>query len=104
MRASQWFFRDGRSRDLLGSLLVAINLLAANAAAANYTVVDLATLSQGSPSVVRGPNSAGVAVGRGTLVGASAVVQAAPSSATAGGPAFTLTVNGSNFVAGAAVR
>jgi hypothetical protein len=28
----------------------------------------------------------------------------APSSATAGGPAFTLTVNGSNFVSGATVR
>ncbi|NPC57514.1 galactose oxidase-like domain-containing protein [Caenimonas soli] len=32
-----------------------------------------------------------------------ALVSLAPSSATAGGPAFTLTANGSNFVSGAAV-
>lgn len=72
MRLSQWFARDPRSRELLGALLIAITLFGANAAAAaTYTVVDLATLSQGSASVVRGPNSAGVAVGGGTLVGAS---------------------------------
>lgn len=35
---------------------------------------------------------------------APALTSIAPSSATAGGPAFTLTVNGSNFVAGTIVR
>jgi hypothetical protein len=35
---------------------------------------------------------------------APALSSLSPSSATAGGPAFTLTVNGSNFVTGAAVR
>jgi len=35
---------------------------------------------------------------------APALSSLSPSSATAGGPAFTLTVNGSNFVSGAAVR
>ncbi|TFZ02667.1 DUF1929 domain-containing protein [Ramlibacter henchirensis] len=36
--------------------------------------------------------------------GAPAVASLAPNTATAGGAAFTLTVNGSNFVSGAAVR
>jgi hypothetical protein len=35
---------------------------------------------------------------------APAVSSISPSNATAGGPAFTLTVNGSNFVSGAVVR
>lgn len=35
---------------------------------------------------------------------APALSSLSPSSATAGGPAFTLTVNGSNFVSGATVR
>ena len=49
----------------------ATSLISASAAAASYDVVDLTTLSQGTPVVVRGPNIAGVAVGGGRLVGAS---------------------------------
>src|SRR4030095_8204309 len=39
-----------------------------------------------------------------TTAPAPALTSLSPSSATAGGPAFTLTVNGSNFVSGAVVR
>ena len=40
----------------------------------------------------------------GTPAGAPTLTTRSPSSAAAGGPAFTLTVNGSNFVSGSVVR
>jgi hypothetical protein len=39
----------------------------------------------------------------GMAAGVPAVAQLMPNTATAGGPAFTLTVNGSNFVSGSVV-
>ena len=51
-------------------LLIAACFVAANAAAQTYRVVDLATLSQGYATVVRGPNSAGAGSGGGILDGA----------------------------------
>lgn len=45
--------------------------VAGHAAAATYTVVDLATLAQATSTVVRGPNAAGTAVGGGRLLGPS---------------------------------
>ena len=45
-------------------------LLGSPASATTYTVIDLATLAQGSTVVVRGPNSAGTAVGGGRVSGA----------------------------------
>lgn len=55
---------------LAGPLVISAMLLAgANAVAQTYTVVDLATLEQGSSVVVNGPNSTGTAVGGGKLAG-----------------------------------
>jgi probable HAF family extracellular repeat protein len=72
MRTYRWSVGARIFPPLLGALLlVAIFLSPAYSAAPTYTVIDLATLSQGTPSVVRGPNGAGVAVGGGTVVGSA---------------------------------
>src|SRR5215208_4223938 len=75
MSRHRWFSRAHASVKLVASLLIpaAMSLIGASAAAAAYTVVELATLSQGMATVVRGPNSAGVAVGAGRLVSAGSV-------------------------------
>jgi probable HAF family extracellular repeat protein len=54
---------------LAGCLLISAMSLFGNAAAQTYQLVDLATLAPGSSVVVRGPNTAGLAVGGGRLVG-----------------------------------
>jgi probable HAF family extracellular repeat protein len=72
MSRHESFYTARTSATLLASVLIAaMSLIGANAAAATYNLIDLATLSQGFLSVVRGPNSAGVAVGGGKLVGPS---------------------------------
>ena len=50
-------------------LLLAMFLVGRSASAVTYTVIDLATLPQGSTIVVRGPNSTGTAVGSGRVAG-----------------------------------
>ncbi|HEY9027425.1 MAG TPA: hypothetical protein VIP05_24240, partial [Burkholderiaceae bacterium] len=50
-------------------VLVVTLLASAVASASTYTVVDLATLAQGSTAVVRGPNGGGAAVGGGRIAG-----------------------------------
>jgi probable HAF family extracellular repeat protein len=69
MSQQKWFFTARTSLKLLGSLLfAAISICAGNAAAATYTVVEIATLTPSLPVVVRGPNSSGVAAGSGKEV------------------------------------
>jgi Domain of unknown function (DUF1929) len=62
---------------------------------------DIATA--GTPQVTV-TTSAGTSNAQTFAVNAPALSSLSPSSATAGGPAFTLTVNGTNFVNGSAVR
>ena len=73
MSQDHWLFSPiHTSSKLAGWLLVpAMMLIAANAAAQTYRLVDLAALTPGSSVVVRGPNSAGLAVGGGRLVAGS---------------------------------
>jgi probable HAF family extracellular repeat protein len=60
------------ARRILGVLLaLAGPQFAQPALAATYNVVDLATLAQGTSTVVRGPNLAGTAVGGGRINGAA---------------------------------
>jgi probable HAF family extracellular repeat protein len=70
MSQDQWWFPLSRTfLNLAVWLLVpALSMLAGNAAAQSYRVVDMATLAPGSSVVVRGPNTAGLAVGGGRLV------------------------------------
>jgi len=49
-------------------LIFAATLLGDHAAAQTYRLIDLATLSQGNATVVRGPNDAGIGVGGGAVV------------------------------------
>jgi probable HAF family extracellular repeat protein len=51
-------------------ILLAMFLVGRSASAVTYTVIDLATLAQGSTVVVRGPNGASTAVGGGRVAGA----------------------------------
>jgi probable HAF family extracellular repeat protein len=61
---------------LITSLLIpALFLIEGNAWAATYKVVDLGTLIQGTATVVRGPNSAGTAVGGGSIDTATGAVR-----------------------------
>jgi probable HAF family extracellular repeat protein len=56
---------------LAGWLLIsAIWLISGNAAGQTYRVVDLATLAPGTSVVIHGPNSSGLAVGGGRVLGA----------------------------------
>jgi probable HAF family extracellular repeat protein len=72
MSGHQWSYTARTVVRLLASVLIAtMSLIGANAVAATYNLVDLGTLSQGFWAVVRGPNSAGVAVGGGRLVAQS---------------------------------
>src|SRR5215208_6208341 len=69
MSQQRWFSTGRISLLWVGCVLVAaISLLGANAAAATYTIVDLATLTPGQAVVVRGPNIDGVAAGAGKVV------------------------------------
>jgi serine/threonine protein kinase len=68
--------------------------LIGNAGTANVTVVNPENVTSGSATVTITPPAAGPP----SISGLS------PSSAPAGGPAFTLTVNGSGFQPGASVR
>jgi uncharacterized membrane protein len=72
MRVGQWFRRARLRLPLMGSVVLGMSFLAANVAAATFTVIDLATLSQGSVAVVRGLNIAGVAGGGGNPAGPGA--------------------------------
>jgi probable HAF family extracellular repeat protein len=88
-------------------LIAAMSLIGVNAAAATYNLVELGTLSQGAWAVVRGPNSAGVAVGGGKLVGATndrsgLVFQSGSAVRQIAGPAGTedATVYGVNDAGG----
>jgi probable HAF family extracellular repeat protein len=63
------FINLSAAMKLTGSAAFIALLFAGNTSAANYTVVELATLEQGSTIVVRGPNGMGVGVGGGRLVG-----------------------------------
>src|SRR4051794_11806489 len=71
MRLYQRLFSHRPLARLIGLLLFSsMFLFMTNAAAVTYAVVDLATLSISAPPVVRGPNTAGVAVGGGVVVSA----------------------------------
>lgn len=65
----------GAGRTTARLLAATCTTLAAHALAASYTVVDLATLSQGTSTVVRGANAAGTAVGGGQLATPGAAVR-----------------------------
>ncbi len=54
---------------VVAAALLALFLVGRSASAVTYTVIDLATLAQGSTVVVRGPNGAGTAVGGGKVAG-----------------------------------
>jgi probable HAF family extracellular repeat protein len=61
-----WFFPARRFLKLTGCLfMTAMPLCGAEAAAATYTVVDLATLTPSLPVVIHGPNNAGLVAGSG---------------------------------------
>lgn len=66
MHQHQWLCRTLIYQTIIGSVVIsAASLVAANATAATYKVVEIAKLDQGTPAVVRGLNSAGVAAGGG---------------------------------------
>src|SRR5512133_2093527 len=72
MKKQEWFCSARFVMRLLASLVMTASLLyGTDAAAQSYRLIDLATLSQGTPVVVRGPNSAGVAVGGGRVAGSA---------------------------------
>lgn len=72
MKQQHWFCSTSFDIRRLASLVVTASLLyGANAAAQTYQLIDLATLSQGSPVVVRGPNNTGVGVGGGRVAGST---------------------------------
>ena len=54
---------------IVAVILLALFFVGHSASAVTYTVIDLATLAQGSSVVVRGPNGAGTAVGGGGVAG-----------------------------------
>ena len=60
-------------------------------------------LAAGSPSITAENSGGGMSAGSALTVNAPAISSLSPSSATAGSGAFLLTVNGSNFINGAAV-
>ncbi len=65
----------------------------------------IATLSPGSAYTVGSPGSATVTIAdKSSTAEPPAITKINPSSATAGGPAFTLTVLGTNFQSGAVVQ
>ena len=66
------------------------------------TISKTSTLS--AVAVVSGYSNSGVASATYTIQTLPIISSLSPSSATAGGAAFTLTVNGTNFVSGAAVN
>ena len=70
-----------RRSDILvsGTWALALALLAHAAVADSYTVVEMATLQQSHTPVVRGANSAGVAVGGGKVMDTAAFALARES-------------------------
>src|SRR4051812_3285216 len=70
MSQHRWLSPPTTSLKLFGCvLLAAMSLIAGNAAAAaTYTVTNLATLTPSLPVIIHGPNIAGLAVGSGKEV------------------------------------
>lgn len=74
-QAHPYFCRP--SLKLVGALLLSSLLFAGgNACAAEYTVIDLATLMEGHPATAHGPNLVGTAVGGGVAVRSGALGRA----------------------------
>jgi len=76
MLKGRWTPRSGTRGQVLAALLMGAAFVTGGPATAQaqapshrYTVVDLATLSQGNVSIVRGPNVTGEGVGAGTVAG-----------------------------------
>ena len=72
---------------------------------ASISAADIATAGTASVTVVNGPPGGGTSNAMTFTINnpVPAISSISPSSATAGGAAFTLTVNGSNFVSGSVV-
>jgi probable HAF family extracellular repeat protein len=75
MRNNEQLFSKHISLKIIAKLFIpAMFLIGSEAWAVTYTVIDLATLAQGTTTVVRGPNAAGNAVGGGTPVSQGGMV------------------------------